>query len=132
MASLGKTLTIALMAACALVGVYGSFITSLLHGLFDAIKACITDRSPETCVLDMSHSPYSSPKPYTGVRFIDAEIALLLEFFAQGVKGQASGDKLDLDAVLTFTYMCAQFGGAWYLMALEGLRRGSEGTLLRR
>ena len=132
MASLGMIFTIVLMAICALAGAYGSLITAFLHGFLDAIKICVADPSLETCVLDMSHSPYTSPKRYTGIPFIDAEIALLLEFFAQGVKGQTGGGKLDLDAALAFTYMCAQFGGAWYLMALEGLRQGSEGTILRR
>lgn len=132
MASSGKILTIALMAACGLAGAYGSFGTALLHGFLDIIKACVADQSPEACALDMSHSPNASPKPYTGVPLIDGEIALLIEFFAQGVKGQVSGDNLDLGAVLGFTYMAAQFGGAWFLVALEGLRRGSQGSVLRR
>ena len=132
MASFGMILTIALMASFALAGLYGSMITAHLHGFFDAVKACVRDPSPDACVLDMTHSPYSSPRPYTGVPFVDGEIALLLEFFAQGVRGSEEGRAVDLDALLAFTYMCAQFGGAWYLIAMEGLRRGSSGTVLRR
>lgn len=132
MPSLGKILTIGLMAACASAGAYGSFGTALLHGLLDAVKACVADPSLEACILDMSHSPYTSPKPYTGLPLIDREIALLLEFFAQGVKGNTDGDGPDLQAVLGFLYMATQFGGAWYLLAMEGLRRGSQGTVLRR
>lgn len=132
MASAGKILTIGLIAACALTAAYGSFGTALLHGLLDAIKACMKDQSVEACILDMSHSPNASPKAYTGIPLIDAEIGLLMEFFALGVRGHVRGDTLDLDAVLGFTYLAAQFGGAWYLMAMEGLRKGARGTVLRR
>ena len=110
------------------LGFYGSMFTAYFHGFFDAVKTCIHSPSAEECILDMSHCPFSSPKAFTGIPVIDGEIGLLLEFFAQGVKSGAQG--FDLNAFLTFTYMAAQFGGAWSLIALEGLRLRSSGTLL--
>lgn len=127
MPSLGKTLTIALMLSFALIGAYGSMITAILHGFLDALRACVTGGPEGSCILDMSRS--IPPKAYTGVPLIDAEIGLLLEFFAQGV--MSSSDAFDLEAFLAVSYLAAQFGGAWFLVALEGLRRGSSGTVLR-
>lgn len=126
--SFSKIFTIGLMVLFSALGFYGSMFTSYFHGFFDAVKTCIYSPSAEECILDMSHCPSSSPRPFTGIPLIDGEIGLLLEFFAQGVKGGAQG--FDLNAFLTFTYMAAQFGGAWSLIALEGLRFRSSGTLL--
>lgn len=64
----------------------------------------------------------------TGVEHVDSLIRILLAFFAQGV--QRCGEGIDVEATLAFAYLAAQFGAAWYVIALEGLRRGNKGTKL--
>ncbi|KAH8812234.1 hypothetical protein F5884DRAFT_669617 [Xylogone sp. PMI_703] len=129
MSSLASKTTITLLLTCALVGGYGCMFTAYRHGFFDALGAC-TAGSPGLCILDMSHSPASPQKHYTGIAPIDNLINVLLEFFAHGLRSQADTSGFDLEALLAFTYIAAQFGGAWYLIALEGLRRGNAGSIL--
>jgi hypothetical protein len=120
---------IALILSCALLGGYASMATSHIHGFFDALRVCITDQSLSTnsCILDMSGS--ISPC-ITGHEPVDSLINLLLEFFSQGLKKHPDSKGMDLEALLAFVYLAAQFGGAWYLIALEGLRFGNRGTIL--
>ncbi|KAF4956030.1 hypothetical protein FSARC_11699 [Fusarium sarcochroum] len=66
----------------------------------------------------------------TGNETVDSMINLLLEFFSQGLKKHPETKDMDLEALLAFVYLATQFGGAWYLMALEGLRLGNRGTVL--
>ncbi|KAG5659841.1 hypothetical protein KAF25_002400 [Fusarium avenaceum] len=126
---MASTFIIALVLSCALLGGYASMGTSHMHGFFDALKVCITDRSSSTnlCPLDMSDSIARS---ITGHETVDSLINLLLEFFANGLKKHPDSKGMDLEALLAFVYLAAQFGGAWYLIALEGLRFGNRGTIL--
>ena len=66
----------------------------------------------------------------TGFEQVDAMINLLLEFFSQGLRKSPDAEGMDLEALVAFVYLAAQFGGAWYLIALEGLRFGNKGTIL--
>ncbi|KAH6879520.1 hypothetical protein B0T10DRAFT_582956 [Thelonectria olida] len=125
-------IAVALILSCALLGGYASMFTSYHHGMLNALRVCTSD-SPSSrgeCVLDMSHSPASVRTHYTHIPTIDSLIDLLLEFFAQGLKSQPNVENVDVEAFLAFTYMAAQFGGAWYLMTLEGFRMANAGTIL--
>ncbi|KAH7161772.1 hypothetical protein EDB81DRAFT_785516 [Dactylonectria macrodidyma] len=122
-----------LILGCALLGGYASMFTTYQHGFFDALRICTTDGSllsPEPCVLDMSGSISSFSKTITGIAPVDSLIHVLLEFFSQGLRSDPDAKGIDLEALLAFGYLAAQFGGAWYLMALEGLRLGNRGTIL--
>jgi hypothetical protein len=66
----------------------------------------------------------------TGIAFIDDLINILLEFFSQGLRSNPDVKGIDLEALLAFVYLAAQFSGAWYIIALEGLRQGNRGTIL--
>ncbi|KAF4450375.1 hypothetical protein F53441_6499 [Fusarium austroafricanum] len=116
---------IGLILSCALLGGYASMFTSHQHGFFDAIRDCITEA--KSCPLDMSDF---MPRKITGYEPIDEPVMLLLVFFSQGLKKHPDSKGIDLEALLAFTYMAAQFCGAWYLIALEGLRFGNRGTIL--
>ncbi|KAH6986515.1 hypothetical protein BKA56DRAFT_479769 [Ilyonectria sp. MPI-CAGE-AT-0026] len=123
---------ICLILSCALVGGYASMFMSYHHGFFDALRVCTSDisvLSPEPCVLDMSGSP-PVRKGFTGIAAVDSLINLLLEFFVQGLRSHPDATGLDLEALLAFGYLATQFGGAWYLISLEGLRIGNQGTIL--
>ncbi|RSL78474.1 hypothetical protein BHE90_010282 [Fusarium euwallaceae] len=125
-------ITLCLLLGCALLGGYGSMFTSYNHGFFDALRVCIAESASPSrqCVLDMSDSIGSVSNIYTGFIHIDSLIQVLLEFFSQGLRGDPDLDGIDMEALLAFGYLAAQFGAAWYLMALEGLRVGNQGTIL--
>ncbi|KAI3576285.1 hypothetical protein IWW34DRAFT_745995 [Fusarium oxysporum f. sp. albedinis] len=122
---------VCLILSCALLGGYASMGTSYRHGFFDAVRDCITNaKSPDgssLCPLDMSDS---ISRKLTGYQAVDEPVMLLLEFFAQGLKKHPESKGMDLEALLAFVYLAAQFCGAWYLIALEGLRFGNRGTIL--
>ncbi|RSL47092.1 hypothetical protein CEP54_013556 [Fusarium duplospermum] len=124
-------ITLCLLLGCALLGGYGSMFTSYHHGFFDALRVCIAEPASlsRQCVLDMSDS-IGSLSSYTGIIHIDSLIQVLLEFFSQGLRSDPDVDGIDMEALLAFGYLAAQFGAAWYLMALEGLRVGNRGTIL--
>jgi hypothetical protein len=72
----------------------------------------------------------SVSRPITGFESVDGAVNLLLEFFSQGLRKNPHVRGMDLEALLAFVYLAAQFGGAWYIIALEGLRFGNKGTIL--
>lgn len=95
------------------------------HGFFEALRVC--NAGLEMCVLDMTNSV---ARQITGFETVDTLINLLLEFFSQGLRKSPDSKGMDLEALIAFVYLAAQFGGAWYLIALEGLRFGNKGTIL--
>lgn len=117
--------TLLLILGCGLLGGYASMFTAYKHGFFDALRLC-TSMSQE-CILDMSESITNT---ITGYEQIDGLVNLLIEFFSQGLRRKPGAKGVDLEALLAFVYLATQFGGAWYIMALEGLRRGNRGTIL--
>lgn len=118
---------IGLIAGCALLGGYASMWTSYRYGYLDALRNCVSSLPHGECVLDMSDAFIQR---ITGVDAIDDLINILLEFFSQGLGSNPDLKGIDLEALLAFVYLAAQFGGAWYLIALEGLRRGNKRTIL--
>ncbi|KAL6915015.1 hypothetical protein ACHAP8_009365 [Fusarium lateritium] len=116
---------VSLILGCALLGGYASMFTSHSHGFFDALRVCNT--GSEKCILDMTDSV---SRPITGLESVDEAVNLLLEFFSQGLRKNPDVKGMDLEALLAFVYLAAQFGGAWYIIALEGLRFGNKGTIL--
>ncbi|KAF5003171.1 hypothetical protein FDECE_10239 [Fusarium decemcellulare] len=125
-------ITICLILSCALLGGYASIFTSYYHGFFDAVRVCVAESASFSgrCVLDMSDSVASFSTRHTGIAQVDSLIQVLLEFFSQGLRSDPAMGGVDIEALLAFGYLAAQFGAAWYLMALEGLRLGSRGTIL--
>ncbi|KAH7183446.1 uncharacterized protein B0J16DRAFT_345809 [Fusarium flagelliforme] len=122
---MAPTIIVGLILGCALLGGYTSMFTSHQHGFFDAIRVCNT--GAKSCALDMTDSV---SRRITGFEQVDAMINLLLEFFSQGLRKSPDTEGMDLEALVAFVYLAAQFGGAWYLIALEGLRVGNKGTIL--
>ncbi|QPC80299.1 hypothetical protein HYE68_011051 [Fusarium pseudograminearum] len=116
---------VSLILGCALLGGYASMFTSHSHGFFDTLRVCNT--GAEACILNMTDSV---SRPITGIESVDAAMNLLLEFFSQGLQKDPDIKGMDLEALIAFVYLAAQFGGAWYIIALEGLRFGNKGTIL--
>ncbi|KAF0636370.1 hypothetical protein FPSE5266_08421 [Fusarium pseudograminearum] len=116
---------VSLILGCALLGGYASMFTSHSHGFFDTLRVCNT--GAEACILNMTDSV---SRPITGIESVDAAMNLLLEFFSQGLQKNPDIKGIDLEALIAFVYLAAQFGGAWYIIALEGLRFGNKGTIL--
>jgi hypothetical protein len=125
-----------LIATCGLVGGYAGMFTARRDGFFDAVKACITPdkasgATPLKCLLDMSHAQgITHTGPFTHIEPIDSLLGVLLEFFAQGLKSDPDRDGIHLESLLAGSYTVTQFGAAWMLMAMEGLRKGNLGTVL--
>ena len=124
---MASKVVVGLIAGCALLGGYASMWTSYCYGYLDALHNCVSSLPDGECILDMSDS---SIQRITGVDAVDDLINILLEFFSQGLRSNPDIKGIDLEASLAFVYLAAQFGGAWYLIALEGLRRGNERTAL--
>jgi len=124
---MASKVVVGLIAGCALLGGYASMWTSYCYGYLDALHNCVSSLPDGECILDMSDS---SIQRITGVDAVDDLINILLEFFSQGLRSNPDIKGIDLEALLAFVYLAAQFGGAWYLIALEGLRRGNERTAL--
>lgn len=101
--------------------------TSYRYGYFDALWVCVSSIPNGKCVLDMSNAV---TRTMTGIVLIDDLINILLEFFSQGLRSNPEVKGVDLEALLAFVYLAAQFGGAWYIITLEGLRHGNRGTIL--
>lgn len=119
-----KIVPVILLSLCALLGGYASIYTSTRDGFIDALKSCTSP--PKECILD---APRLAQVPsYTTITAVDSVLAVVFEFFSQGLSRR--GDGGSLEALLAVTYLAVQFGGAWYLMALEGLRRGNVRTML--
>lgn len=123
-----KRLTICCVVLSAILEGYTGIFLSFYHGWFNALENCTSPLSSrkDKCILEMV--PINGPPAFTTIRFIDSRLAVLLEFFAQGLIHQ--GGKSNSPAVLAMIYLAAQFGAAWYLLVLEGMRRGNRGTIL--
>jgi hypothetical protein len=116
---------VSLILGCDFLGGYASMFTSHWHGFFDALRVC--NAGAEKCILDMTDSV---SRPIAGFETLDSMLNLLLEFFSQGLRKSPEVKGVDLEALIAFVYLAAQFGGAWFLIALEGLRFGNKGTIL--
>ena len=124
---MASKVVVGLIVGCAFLGGYASMWTCYIYGYLDALRNCVSSLPDGECILDMSES---SIKRITGVEAVDDLINILLEFFSQGLRSNPDVKGIDLEALLAFVYLAAQFGGAWYLIALEGLRQGNKGTIL--
>ena len=122
---------IILILSCALVGGYGGMYTSVRDGFMEDLRICTTTAHSGThvagkCILHVPDIAYIPA--YTGVPAIDSRVAVLLEHFAQGMTNDDGA--APFETMLSAGYLAAHYGGAWCLMALEGLRRRNAGTLL--
>lgn len=62
-------------------------------------------------------------RKYTGIAAVDKQLVILVTFFARAVDGSTSGFA---------SWAMSQFGAAWYVMVLEGLRLGNQGRIVSR
>jgi hypothetical protein len=63
-------------------------------------------------------------KSYTGIEFIDAQLVVLITFFAPFL------DVKNVESTLFSLFGFGQFGAAWTLLMMESLRSGNEGKLV--
>lgn len=125
-------IAIVLILSCALLGGYASMGLAYQHGFFDAIRDCLrvahgTALPSTECILIRSHEYYRTD--YTGITHIDNLFSLLFEVFAMGLTNQVGPGKIDYEALLASSYMATLFCGAWFLMAMEGLRKRNAGKI---
>lgn len=65
-------------------------------------------------------------RKYTGLGFLDNQLAVLVTFFAPVVDLGVGREALSLFSL----YGLGQFGGVWTLMVMESLRVGNRGLVV--
>ena len=115
--SVPRVLALVALPILSYLGYYNTFHTAGLNGtgklLSSVLKSGEEARFPGT--------DESLLRTYTGVAQIDEVITMLVAFFAHTVDG----------SVLWFgRFGAGQFGAAWGLMVMEGLRAGNRGRLV--
>jgi hypothetical protein len=126
--SASKLIAIVCIVLCGALGGYASIFRAIHYGFFDALRTCTSavDAVREQCILPRAtHIP-----AYTSTHSMDSRLAVLFEFFAQGLTYKPGAAESKLAALLTLGYLAAQLGGAWYLIVLEGMRKGNAGGIL--
>lgn len=89
------------------------------NGTFDALYAVVAQTEPK---IPGTHIPVS--QKYTGIEAVDRHLMFLVMFFTPVVDGKS-------EAVMLFCgFACGQFGAAWLLIMLEGLRKGNLGKVV--
>lgn len=106
--------------------------TSFRDGFFDALGNCVypsaSAKTSKTCILDVPHA--SQMPKFTHTPFIDTQIALLVEFFAQALSNPSPSRRYDAETIVATICWTAQYGALWSLISLEGLRRENRRTVL--
>lgn len=128
-----RSIAVVLILSCALLGGYASLGLVAQSGFMKAVGECVRisygRAGPDAkCLVNRAHE--FSRMNLTGVYELDHPFALLVEFFALGAANQNTDGRPDVQALVTSGYMATLFFGAWYLMALEGLRKRNRGGLL--
>lgn len=88
------------------------------NGTFDIITDVIALGSP----LPGTTDPLLNT--YTGIQAIDAQLAVLVTFFAP------VADRSHADLALSGLFGLGQFGAAWALLTLESLRAGNKARVV--
>lgn len=60
---------------------------------------------------------------YTGIRAIDSQLSILVDFFLPVLDGSSN------DMTLYVIDMFGQFGAGWTLLMMESLRKGNQGRI---
>lgn len=89
------------------------------HGTLDLITDVVTHNSP---LLPGTDAPLLTS--YTGIRRLDAQLAILVTFFAPVV------DRSHSNLTLSGGFGLGQFGAAWALLMLESLRFGNKAKVV--
>jgi hypothetical protein len=101
-----------------LLSIAGAFTTLVLarrNGTLDLIISVIAQNAP---LLPGTDDPLL--KSYTGIAGLDAQLAILVTFFAPVV------DRSHSNLTLSGGFGLGQFGAAWALLMLESLRFGNK------
>lgn len=101
-----------------IAGVYTTAVLADGNGTLDIIKNVIASNSPLPGTLD------PLLKSYTGIQAVDAQLAILVTFFAP------VADRSHADLALSGAFGLGQFGAAWALLTLESLRAGNKAKVV--
>ncbi|KUI68481.1 hypothetical protein VM1G_04663 [Cytospora mali] len=117
-----RSATIATLAACAVLGAYGTFVAGIKNGLFDSITKSAGQKVHDK-YFPGGPAPYKTT--YTGFDVIDGHLIILIAFFTYIIDGPKTWD-----VVLVYWYLMSQFCAGWTLLSLEGLRKGNKGRVV--
>jgi hypothetical protein len=105
-----------LLPILSIVGFYCLMLQAGANGTFDKITEIVKSEAP---VFPGSREELITK--YSGVKFIDEELAILVTLFAPVVEGANKS----LSLFLRFGF--GQFGAGWTLLVMESLRKGNQG-----
>jgi hypothetical protein len=86
------------------------------NGTFDIVKAVLAQDEPK-----FPGTQDLLLLKYTGLKFLDRQLVVLVTFFAPVVDAESSA--LNLFSIWGF----GQFGAVWTLMVMESMRLGNKG-----
>lgn len=105
----------AALGLLAVTGIYTLHYHGYTNGLYDTFKDAIAAEN-----FPGSTEPYR--RVYTGIKLIDAYLAIFIPFFAP------VSDKSDDSTYLFWIWMIGQCGMHYAMLFLESLRAGNKGT----
>jgi hypothetical protein len=111
-----RTYVLVLLPLLSLLGAFGTMVLGGSNGTFESITALIASETSEFPGLDAFLL-----REYTGVKFVDQQLTVLVTFFAPVL--DANHAALTLFTIAGF----GQFGAVWTLMMMESMRMGNKG-----
>jgi hypothetical protein len=108
-----------LLPLLSLLGTFGTMVLGGSNGTFESITALIASETPE-----FPGSDALLLREYTGVKFMDQQLTVLVTFFAPVL--DTNHTALTLFTIAGF----GQFGAVWTLMMMESMRMGNKGKVV--
>ncbi|KAH8595612.1 hypothetical protein B0O99DRAFT_511850 [Bisporella sp. PMI_857] len=114
-----RTLALVLLPLLSILGAFGTWTLGSKNGLFKGIVELIEQEDAR-----FPGTKDSLVRSYTGIKAIDHQLQILVIFFAPVV--DSSNGNLSLFSITG----AGQFGAAWTLLMLEGMRQGNRGKVV--
>ncbi|KAL2074989.1 hypothetical protein VTL71DRAFT_8769 [Oculimacula yallundae] len=114
-----RTVVLISLPLFSLLGAFTATVLADANGTFKNIFAIIQSEKPKFPGTD-----FDLFMQYTGIGWLDRHICFLVMFFAPVVAKK--GDALEMLTI----FGAGQFGAAWALMLMEGLRKGNKGRVV--
>ncbi|KAJ2897696.1 hypothetical protein MKZ38_004473 [Zalerion maritima] len=108
------------LAACALVGGYGTLVVGSLNGFFEALGASADLPDPSERYMPGGPVPFTGT--WTGFEPLDGLLRGLVSFFSSAIDGAQTWD-----VTLSYHYIMLNFFCGWNLLVLESFRAGNQG-----
>jgi len=112
-----RVLVLVALPLLSLAGYYSLWRVGTQNGTFGHIQRVLVQA--QNAKLPGTEFPLI--RHYTGIAPVDRQLVILVTFFAHAVDGSSAGFS---------SWGMTQFGAAWCVMVMEGLRAGNKGKLI--